>query len=229
MPPLDTTNTPPDPLSHRPWLHLAGVLAFVLAVAVLAHRLLDWAMQVLRGAEGDGMLALAVIAAVLVVYAMLIAIPFVPGVEIGVAVLLLGGASVAPLVYLATITGLLAAFAIGRFLSVRTLHAWACRAGVTRLATLLDGIATRRPEARLVLLRRHLPPILSQLLVDWRYLSLAALINLPGNSLLGGGGGLLLAAGVTGVFRPVPVILTVGLAVLPIPLVVWLLGPGILS
>ena len=62
-----------------------------------------------------------------------------------------------------------------------------------------------------------------------RYLVLALLVNLPGNSLIGGGGGILLAAGLSRLFQPVAVALTMLLATAPLPLAVMLIGPGILG
>ena len=51
--------------------------------------------------------------AALVVYALLLAIPFVPGVEIGIALLIMQGPAIAPFVHAATVAGLLISFAIG--------------------------------------------------------------------------------------------------------------------
>jgi hypothetical protein len=65
--------------------------------------------------------------------------------------------------------------------------------------------------------------------VRFRYVALALLINLPGSSLIGGGGGILLLAGLSGLFLPKATFLTLALAVAPVPLLVWLIGPGILS
>ena len=48
------------------------------------------------------------------VYIVLMTIPFVPGAEIGIAMLTAFGAAVAPLVYCATVIALVLAFIIGR-------------------------------------------------------------------------------------------------------------------
>ena len=57
-----------------------------------------------------------------------------------------------------------------------------------------------------------------------RYPLLAALINVPGNAVVGGGGGIALTAGFSRLFRPGWTALTVALAVAPVPLIVWLTG-----
>ena len=57
-------------------------------------------------------------------------------------------------------------------------------------------------------------------LLNHRYLTLAACLNLPGNSALGGGGGIAFLCGLSGQFHWRRFILTVILATAPIPLLV---------
>jgi hypothetical protein len=47
-------------------------------------------------------------------------------------------------------------------------------------------------------------------------------VTLPGNTLLGGGGGIALAAGMSGVYRLPTYVATVAVAVAPVPLLVLL-------
>ena len=47
---------------------------------------------------------------------------------------------------------------------------------------------------------------------------------MPGSGLIGGGGGICLLAGLTGVFAPRATFLTLALAVAPVPLLVWMTG-----
>ena len=56
------------------------------------------------------------------------------------------------------------------------------------------------------------------MLVRHRYLTMIVLLNLPGNSLVGGGGGLALAAGMSGFFRFPMFFATLLVAVAPVPL-----------
>jgi hypothetical protein len=59
-------------------------------------------------------------------------------------------------------------------------------------------------------------------LVRHRYLALAFALNLPGNSLIGGGGGIALSAGMSGLY-PMPAYLaSVAVAVAPVPLLIAL-------
>ncbi len=62
---------------------------------------------------------------------------------------------------------------------------------------------------------------LARFLLGHRYLLFALLINMPGNSLLGGGGGIALVSGFARLYRWPWFVLTVALASLPIPLLVF--------
>lgn len=195
-------------------------LAVAVALAVLSLWLLDRVRDATDAMPGPGgrVLYLAILGAALAGYAVLLALPFVPGVEVGIAVLAMQGAAAAPAVYLATLAGLMLAFGAGRHLPPR----W--------IAGALDDLGLRRAYARLTAscaLPAHarlarLPvwargPVL-------RHAGLALAVNLPGNAVLGGGGGLLLMAGLSGLFRAGPVLATLAVAVAPVPLAVWTLG-----
>jgi hypothetical protein len=52
----------------------------------------------------------------LVAYIGLLAIPFVPGAEIGIAMLTAFGAAIAPLVYVATVAAMMLSYTMGRIL-----------------------------------------------------------------------------------------------------------------
>ena len=62
-------------------------------------------------------------------------------------------------------------------------------------------------------------PKVLKILLLYRYLALALAINMPGNIVLGGGGGIAMMAGLSRMFDPLPFLLTVLIAVLPIPLI----------
>jgi hypothetical protein len=53
---------------------------------------------------------------------------------------------------------------------------------------------------------------------------MAVAVNTPGNSIIGGGGGIMIIAGLSGIFTPLSTFLTVILAVSPVPLAVIFLG-----
>ena len=70
----------------------------------------------------------------------------------------------------------------------------------------------------------RLPDWLGHRLIKWRYLGLAAVINIPGNSIVGGGGGICMVAGLSRIFTPTATLVTIALAVSPVPLLIWFFG-----
>lgn len=221
----DRPTGPPDLPPLR--LSLARIvlrLGVVLAVAIAISWLMEWTMRREAAIASDGPLFSALLLALLVAYACLLAIPFVPGIEIGLMLLMLRGAEVAGFVYLATLAGLTLAFLVGRHVPMAWLRSLLLDLRLSRAAEFVARIATLSPDQRMELLRARLPWPLMRRAFALRYPALAVLVNLPGNGLLGGGGGLLMLAGMTGVFRTRPTLLTLALAVAPVPLFVWSMG-----
>ncbi len=208
-------------------IRLAGRLALILVAAFAIHLLMDWATT--RAEEiGSESLMIGLFATLLLAYALLIAVPFMPGIEIGVGLLLMKGAAIAPLVYSATVLGLLIAFLAGRFIPHAWLHSLLADLRLKSACRLVDRLAPLDGEARLRFLTDRAPSWLKPLVGPWRYIVLATLVNLPGNSVVGGGGGIALSAGFTRLFRPGWTALTFALAVAPVPLMVWIWGTNIL-
>jgi hypothetical protein len=207
------------------WLRLALKLAVILAIAWCIHLLMDWATARV-GAAGSGKLMIGLFAALLLAYALLIAVPFMPGIEIGISLLMMQGAAIAPLVYLATLLGLMMAFLAGRYLP----HAWLrdllADLRLKRACELVDRLAPMSRNERLAHLSERAPAWLRPLVGPWRYLLLAALINIPGNTVIGGGGGIAFTAGFSRLFRPGWTAFTMALAVVPVPIAVWYSGTG---
>lgn len=166
---------------------------------------------------------------VMIGYAILLAIPFVPGVEIGIAVLLLEGADAAPMVYLATVAGLLLAFTIGQYAPLPRLIRLCEDLYLTRIANLLSRIHHTPRQDRLKAMENRLPSWLAPIFCNYRYVTLGLAINLPGNIALGGGGGIMMAGGLSRLFQVRFVVITVILATLPVPLSVWLMGTDVLQ
>jgi hypothetical protein len=201
-------------------------LAALAAVALAAVTLLDWVRSASDAMPGPGgrWLYYGVLALGLAVYALLLALPYVPGVEIGILVLAMQGPGAALPVYLATLAGLALAYSAGAVLPPGWLAGTLTDIGLSRAAALVGRLAALPRAARLQLLRDRLPRWLRRVAGGWRYLLLAAVLNVPGNWLLGGGGGIMLLAGLSGLFRPGATLATVALAVAPVPLAVWFFG-----
>ena len=215
-----------------PWhvglTRFAVKLAVVAAMVYAVLSLLDWA-QARAQVIGSDSLMLGVLTVLILVYVLLLAVPFVPGIEIGISLLLMKGADIAPVVYLATVLGLSLAYMIGHSVPYRWLHATLADLHLKRACALIERLEPLSHEKRLAHLTNRLPERTAPFVRKGRYLILAALFNIPGNAILGGGGGIAFIAGFSRLFRPWAAVLTIVLAVLPVPLSVWLLGEGVIA
>ena len=154
------------------------------------------------------------------------AIPFVPGAEIGIGLVIVLGTKVVILVYLSMVAALSLTYLVGRFVPASATAAALHFFGLGKAHELVLRMAPLDAKARLALLTDRAPRRVIPVLLRHRYLALAVLLNLPGNSLVGGGGGIALAAGMSGLY-PLPAYLaTVALAVAPLPLFILLTGHG---
>lgn len=198
---------------------LARVLLIIVA-AVLLHHLMIWAEARLNASNLNwAMPGLTVL--LLMLYALLIALPFVPGIEIGLSLLMLNGPGAALPVWSATAFGLMLAFLAGRMVSLTWLQRVFADLHMTRACHLLVRFGALAPEERQPFIKSLLPSRYCNWVVDFRYLNLAVLINIPGNSLIGGGGGIAMISGMSGMFRTGLTLLTIIAATAPVPLCVW--------
>lgn len=170
--------------------------------------------------------ATRMLTAAALLYVAAAALPFVPGAEIGIALLVAFGASVAPLVYLCMLAALYAAFLAGRLVPARLLVRAFSAIGLHHAAGLVEVTASQPPEDRKRFLAANLPPGLAGRLLGHRRIALAILLNMPGNTLIGGGGGIALIAGMSRLVSHAGFLLTIAIAVAPVPLIVWLTGYG---
>ena len=222
------TITPPPLRRSLPRLILRLAVIGLMVWAGLA--LFDWLqghIADLEDAARSRMMTTLVIAAI-VAYATIIAIPFVPAIEIAIALMVMEGPIMAPFVWIATVLGLLLAYVVGRKVSLDWLHGMFRDLHLLRACEMIYRIKTEPPENRLASLSDRLPRWLAPLATRYRYAMLAVLLNVPGNVALGGGGGILMLAGISRLFAPGWTLLTVCLATAPVPLAVWVLGADIL-
>ncbi|MBT8413220.1 MAG: hypothetical protein KJO30_02720 [Boseongicola sp.] len=215
-----------------PW-HI-GLARFAVKLAVVATlvfatlSLLDWA-QARAQVIGSDSLMFGVLAGLLLVYVLLLAVPFVPGIEIGLSLLLMKGADIAPVVYVATVLGLSLAFTVGHIVPYRWLHATMADLRLKRACALIERLEPMTHEQRLDHLTNRLPKAIAPYVRKGRYLIFAVMFSMPGNAVVGGGGGIAFIAGFSRLFRPWAAYLTILLAVLPVPLLVWLFGEGVIA
>ncbi len=211
---------------------VARIFRFVLRLILLlmlaygVHQLISWFSA--RTADIHPGVQVGMLVVLLLVYALLIAIPFVPGIEIGLMLLAVNGAWIAPWIYIATVTGLLFAYAAGEWVPYARLHRILADLHMRRACALLQRIHPLSREERVDALCDNAPKMLRPFISRYHYLFVAAVINLPGNAVIGGGGGILFLIGLSRLFRPAAVALTLALAVMPVPLAVWVFGIDII-
>lgn len=153
-----------------------------------------------------------------VVYAMALAMPFVPGIEIGLLIIALLGATGALIAYLATVAGLTLAFAVGRVTPDRKLKSLMHRIGIDTRAGDIDTSFQQilEPNPGTSTLRHKL----FSFILRFRHLTLGVALNFPGNSVLGGGGGLAILSGMSRQFGWKGFLMTVAVATSPLPIMV---------
>jgi hypothetical protein len=154
----------------------------------------------------------------IVVYVLWMAIPFVPGIELGLALMLMLGPRGIVLVYLCTLLSLSLSFTIGRLIP---LSAFARFLGWLHLHKARDLVLQLEPldsEEKLNFLLRTAPSRVVPFLLRHRYLMIALALNLPGNALIGGGGGIGLITGMSRLYPFPKYLLLVSLAITPLPL-----------
>ncbi len=198
-------------------------LALFVAVVYIVHQLISWIMAEADGAKNTSLM-IGVMALVLLTYILLISIPFVPGIEIAMSLMVLHGSSVVLWIYSATIIGLFLAFLAGQYLSYGYLHGVFGDLRMKRACALLDKVQPLSRTDRLDLLKQKIPHKLRPLLVDGRYALIAVVLNIPGNAVIGGGGGILFIAGLSRLFSTGWIIVTLIFAVAPVPIAILVFG-----
>ncbi len=161
---------------------------------------------------------------VVCLYIVATALPFVPGAEIGLSLIMIFGNRILPVVYLATVMALLLAFAVGRLVPEPSLVRLFSRLGMDRTSALLQGLCGLQDSDRIQHLLKIVPSGWAAWVLRHRFWGLALLINMPGNSLLGGGGGIAVTVGISRLVSFPMFVLCVAIAVSPIPLGMLLLG-----
>jgi hypothetical protein len=154
----------------------------------------------------------------IVVYVLWMALPFVPGVELGLALMVMLGPKGVVLVYVCTLLSLTLSFTIGRLIP---LNGFARFFGWLHLHKAQDLVLQLKPlnsEERLDFLMRTAPSKVIPFLLRHRYLMIAIALNLPGNAIIGGGGGIGLITGMSRLYPFPRYILLVSLAITPLPL-----------
>lgn len=202
------------------WLRLLLVAACVALLMIYSMEALEsWKAALALIIEQYGANGWLLVAVTLV-YAVCLAVPFVPGMEIGVLMMLTFGRPGIVMAYVGTLLGLNLAFAGGRILRHRMLDS-DLLGEYRRRAADRRGFGLRR-----ICRNRWFSGVADRLAVSDHglrdYVLVALLLNVPGNVLIGGGGAIGLIAGLSGRLRWTGFVITVALATMAIPLLVFL-------
>lgn len=205
-------------------------LGCLVLLILLANAAADWVIQALnfeiRPSNEDFVHKMIVISAI--AYILLLAVPFVPGVEIGLTLIGAFGPPIVFLVYLCTLAGLTLGFLIGRLIPLKFLIVLFDGFRLYKIVGLLRTISPMSMQDRLALLVSRVPNRFVPLLLRHRYIALAVVVNFPGNVVIGGGGGISLVAGISRLYSLPGFLITIAIAVAPLPLAVLLFGKDIL-
>ena len=202
------------------WLLLLTVYLALLAGGwLVGQQLMEFAEIDVRPSN-EPMVHTLIMTAMLV-FVLASATPFVPGAEIGFALLLVLGARVALLVYAGMVAALLLAYVVGRLVPTAVIGAALAACGLRRAQLLVLKLAPLDANARLALLLERAPRRIVPFLLRHRYTGLVVLLNLPGNSVGGGGGGIALCAGMSGLFSLPGFLAAILLAAAPVPMIFW--------
>lgn len=153
-----------------------------------------------------------------IAFVVLAAIPFVPGAEIGFALLLLFGGQIAPLVYFGMIGALTLAFFTAKIVPATALARVLEWLGLNKAASFVTDLESAAPNDRLDQFLSVVPSTLGKNLHRHRHVLLAVVLNVPGHSLLGGGGGLAFIAGASRLYSFWAFLAVIICAVAPVPL-----------
>lgn len=203
------------------WILGAVLYAAILAGGVaLGHYLPGYLVAPDQPSTMLSVVALAVLG----FYVVASAVPFVPGAEIGLGLMVAFGAKVALLVYGCMVLALWLAFAVGYLVPARRLQKLFRALRLRKACVLVRKTRKMTPKERSMYMMAHAPGRLLPFMLRHRYVALVLALNLPGNVVLGGGGGLALMAGLSRIYTPLGFGVATAFAVAPIPILVVLFG-----
>lgn len=160
----------------------------------------------------------------LLLYIFLMATPFMPGIELGLAVMFILGSKSALLIYVCTLIALSISYIIGRFFPLRIVHRFLKWLYLEKASQLVSQLEPLDQQKRLEFLNSKTPTKIAPFLLKHRFITLAIVLNLPGNALIGGGGGIGLVVGMSKLVSFYKYFLVMAVAILPVPMCVYLQG-----
>jgi hypothetical protein len=198
--------------------------ASILAVVILLNMVGAWVGHLVNFQlfpRHDTLLQAVLLFSILI-YILLMATPFMPGIEVGLAIMLMLGSKSALLVYLCTLIALSLSYLVGKHFPLHLVHRLLQWLYLHRADDLVSHLEPLGRQERLKLVYDKAPARFAPFLLDHRYATIAVLLNLPGNALLGGGGGIGLIIGMSRLIPFHKYLLLIAVAVAPVPLGLYL-------
>ena len=157
-------------------------------------------------------------------YILLMTLPFMPGIEIGLTLMLFLGSRGVILVYLCTLIALSTSFLIGQKIPLQKFAKFLDWLHLKKARDLVLEIEPLPSGERVTILHKKAPAKIIPLLLKHRYLAVAALLNLPCNAVIGGGGGIGLMVGMSGLITYPRYLLLIAVAISPVPIAIIIKG-----
>lgn len=205
------------------WIWLVVIYAILLSGGWLAGQWLPQITDFNVSPRSEPIIHRAIMTTA-VIFVLASALPFVPGAEIGFGLIMLFGGRIAFLVYVGMVAALIMAYLVGRLLPLSFVAKAFARLGLKRAHEFVLKLAPLNAQERIALLTENAPRRFVPAMLRYRYPALVLLLNLPGNSIVGGGGGIALVAGMSGLFSLIGFVAAIAIAVAPVPLFFFLTG-----
>lgn len=157
-------------------------------------------------------------------YILFMTLPFMPGIEVGLTLMLFLGGKGVFLVYLCTLIALSISYAVGRKIPPDIFARMLGWFYLVKARNLVLEMKDMSRNERLNFLQQKAPSKIAPHLLKHRYLAIAILLNLPGNALIGGGGGIALIAGMSGIITYPRYLLLIAVAISPVPIMIIIKG-----
>ena len=119
-------------------------------------------------------------------------------------------------------------FLVGRLIPLRYLIAFCDGFRLHKVSGLLRTTTPMSMQDRLAFLVSRTPNRFVPMLLRHRHIALAVMVNIPGNAIIGGGGGIALMAGISRLYSLPGFLGTIAVAIAPVPLAILLFGEDIL-
>ena len=202
-------------------IRLAAKIALFVSILVFLNYAIGWLANLFAFQmwPQHANMAVFVLFASIASYIVLLAIPFLPGIEVGLMLMAMLGVKGIVLVYFCTVLSLSLSFLFGRLLPPHYLARALGWFHLNRARDLVTSLEPLDTEERLRFLLRSAPSRIVPFLLRHRYLIVGALFNVPGNALIGGGGGIGLVAGMSRLFPFPKYLLLICLAITPGPII----------